>query len=112
MIDLNDFEGNRDLVTAYGYCVMTWEDFVAAPDIPAGLLERATEETADREQDRDWVIYDPDGNAEDWMLTGDKDAIIRTTVEEIIRQNPQAGPLSGAVLDISPSSLVEKGMPR
>ena len=101
MIDLNDFEANRELVDAYGYRLVTWEDFVGATDLPEGLLERAVEETADREEDRDWVVYDPDGDADDWMLTGDREAIARTVVEHIIRLNPPTGPLSGAVLDAS-----------
>lgn len=101
MIDLDDFETNRSLLEAYGYRLVTWEEFCVAQDVPEGLLDRAVEETADREEDRDWVVYDPDGDAQDWMLTGDRDVIARTVVEHIIRLSPPTGPLSSRELDRS-----------
>lgn len=101
MIDLNEFETNRSHLEAYGYRLATWEEFCVARDIPEGLLERAVEETADREEDRDWVVYDPDGDAQDWMLTGDRETIARTVVEHIIRISPPSGPLSRRELDRS-----------
>jgi hypothetical protein len=105
MIDLTDYETNKGYLEAYGYAILPWEDFVAAPDLPKGLLDRALEVTEARPELRQWAVYDPDGDAEDWLLVGDWDEIVRETVEDIIGMGPPTGPLSSAELGRADGSV-------
>lgn len=105
MIDLTDYETNKSYLDAYGYAILPWADFVATPDLPKGLLDRALDVTADEPEIRQWAVYDPDGDAEDWLLVGDRDEIARETVEDIIGMSPPTGPLSGAELDRADGSV-------
>lgn len=83
---------------AYGYKLTTWQDFITADDKPDGLYSRALEVTDRRKQDRQFVIYDPEGDDEGWMLIGDRDEIIRETVDDLIGMEPPEGPLSPEAL--------------
>lgn len=99
MIDLTDYEMNQSRLEAYGYVILAWPDFVAAADLPEGLLDRAIEVTADEPHVHEWVVYEPDGDCDDWLLVGDRSEIARETVEMIIGMRPPEGPLSGRELD-------------
>jgi len=101
MPDLSSFETNRDHLEAYGYRILPWEEFVIATDRPDGLLERAVEETSERDEVPDWIVYDPDGDAQDWMLVGDREEIAHETVLHIVRCDPPTGPLSRGEMEAS-----------
>jgi hypothetical protein len=105
MIDLTDYNTNKSYLDAYGYNILPWADFVAIPDLPEGLLERALEVTVTEPELRQWAVYDPDGDAHDWLLVGDRDEIARETVEDIIGMNPPTGPLSEAELERADRSV-------
>lgn len=99
MIDVSDYDSNKAHLDAYGYTIVEWADFVVAADLPGGLLERAFNVKPETSADP-WVVYDPDGGAEDWLLVGDKEEISMETVLHIIDTNPPTGPLSGAEADL------------
>jgi hypothetical protein len=105
MIDLTDYATNKTHLDAYGYDILPWADFVAVPDLPQGLLERALQVTASQPELRQWAVYDHDGDAEDWLLVGDRDEIARETVEDIIGMGPPTGPLSKHELDRADGSV-------
>ena len=50
---------------SYGFRIQTRAEFEAATDRPEGLLERANRYPGSH------VIWDPNGDGEDWMLVGD-----------------------------------------
>lgn len=105
MIGTSDYETNKSNLEAYGYKLVTWEEFLAAEDRPEGLLERAMDVTAPRKHDRQWVVYDPEGDSDDWLLVGERDKIAKTTVEDLIEMEPPEGPLSPRELDRTVGSV-------
>jgi hypothetical protein len=79
-------------VEAYGFKLVTWDDFLIATDRPDGLMERALEVTEPAE--RQFVIYDPSDDDEGWMLIGRRDMVISETVKDLLWREPIEGPLS------------------
>ena len=89
---LADPDASLTAMESYGYKLVTWQEFETAEDRPKGLMERALKYTEPME--RSHVIYDPEDDDEGWMLIGEREAIIRETVEDLIGIEPPEGPLS------------------
>lgn len=91
---LADTDASIAAISSYGYKLVMWQDFKEASDRPEGLLERALEVTADRPEDRCWVVYDPESDYEGWMLIGERAHVVRETVKDLVWLEPPEGPLS------------------
>lgn len=94
MIDTSNYETNKANLEAYGFKIVTWDGFLSAKDRPDNLLSRALEVTHERQEQRLYVVYDPEGDHEGWLLIGPRDDIAVETVEDIISQEPEEGPLA------------------
>ncbi len=76
------------IIAAAGYKLVTWPEFQAATDVPAGMRE-----VADRVFARwggDFVCYDPAGGDGGWLIIDDdRDQVIGETIEHLGRQVEQ-----------------------
>ncbi len=69
---------DRQRLESYGYRLVTWAEFEAAQDRPAGLLQRAKTLPAA------FVVYDPDDGAKGFLITGgDPAALAFETVRHL-----------------------------
>ena len=74
-------------VIAAGYQVVTWTEFQAATDVPAFM--RKVAEAVHAQWAGDFVVYDPAGGDDGWLLIDDdRDQIIGETVEHLGRLEP------------------------
>ncbi|MGY4224365.1 hypothetical protein ACVMIH_001726 [Bradyrhizobium sp. USDA 4503] len=75
-------------VTAAGYKIATRAAFDAATDVPAGV--RLVAERIFKRWGGDFVVYDPAGGDDGWLLIDDdREQIIGETIEHLGRLNPE-----------------------
>ncbi len=88
----------EETVTAAGYRVATRAEFDAATDVPAGV--RLVADRLFKRWGGDFVVYDPAGGDDGWLLIDDdREQIIGETVEHLgrLKPEPTAPPAQGSL---------------
>lgn len=71
---------DEQILSSYGYKLVTVAEFNAAPDVPDGLRVRVAENL--RRWPGKFVVYDPNDDCEGFLLVGpDRDALAKETVQ-------------------------------
>ncbi|UFX42098.1 hypothetical protein HAP47_0022825 [Bradyrhizobium sp. 41S5] len=78
----------EQILTAAGFKIVTRAGFDAATDVPAAV--RLVAERIFKRWGGDFVVYDPAGGDDGWLLIDDdRDQIIGETVEHLGRLKPE-----------------------
>ncbi|MCP1852828.1 MULTISPECIES: hypothetical protein [unclassified Bradyrhizobium] len=88
---------NEQMVSAAGIKVVTRAEFDAATDVPAGV--RLVANRLFKRWGGDFVVYDPAGGDDGWLLIDDdREQIIGETIEHLGRLNPEpSAPAQGSL---------------
>lgn len=89
----------EEIITAAGYKAVTWAEFTTAADVPPKVRQIA--DGVHRRWAGDFVVYDPAGGDDGWLIIDDdREQIIAETVEHLGRlaAEVEPTPAQGALL--------------
>lgn len=90
---MNTLEKNKSDLESYGYKLVTWDEFLVAPDRPEGLTVRAYSYYG--EDIFTHIVYDPSDDEDGFMLVGtNPEELASDTCNYISDMFPEEGPLA------------------